>query len=232
MLRIDGLKRLVPRVVRRATREAWRVGRWHRAMRALLALPPGTIPDRASLVRLRDSWGNEGFSADVAFLEAVARHAATTTGPVLECGSGLTTVLLGALAGRRGVEVWTLEHEPEWYAHSEAALLRHRVPGVHLCLTPLRDYGEFTWYDLLLHELPDTFAMVVCDGPPAITPGGRYGLLPLLGRALVPGAVVLLDDAARPSEAAVVERWRRERDLRVRRFDPNEGAFAVITMGA
>jgi predicted O-methyltransferase YrrM len=232
MMRLDAFKRLVPRAVRRATREAWRAGRWRAAMHALLALGPGAVPGRRLLQSLREAWGNDGFSADVAFLEALVAQAATTPGPVLECGSGLTTVLLGALAGTRGVEVWTLEHEPGWFARTETVLWRHHVPGVRFCLAPLRDYGAFTWYDPPLEELPEAFSLVVCDGPPAVTPGGRYGLMPLLGGSLAPGAVVLLDDAARPSEAAVVEQWSRERALRVQQFDPSEGAFAVITVGA
>jgi hypothetical protein len=230
MMRLEGFKRLVPGAVRRATRDAWRAGRWRAAMRALFALGPGVVPGRRLLESLREAWANDGFSADIAFLEALVAHAAGTPGPVLECGSGLTTVLLGALAGRRGVEVWSLEHDPGWFARTETVLWRHQVPGVHLCLAPLRDYGAFTWYDPPLEDLPQAFTLVICDGPPAVTPGGRYGLMPLLGDALAPDAVVLLDDAARPSEAAVLERWSRERALRVRRFDPREGAFAVITV--
>ena len=38
----------------------------------------------------------------------------TTKGPMLECGSGVTTILMGILCGRRNVEVWSLEHFGEW----------------------------------------------------------------------------------------------------------------------
>lgn len=230
MMRIESLKHLVPGAMRRATRDAWRAGLWRAALHALQALAPGVAPNRRLLEKLREAWGNEGFSADLAFLDAVAAHAAATAGPVLECGSGLTTVLLGVLAGRRGVEVWSLEHDPAWFARTETVLWRHGVPGVRLCLAPLRDYGAFAWYDPPLDELPQTCRLVICDGPPAVTPGGRYGLMPLLGRSLAAGAVVLLDDAARPSEVEVLGRWSSERDLRVERFDPSEGSFAVITV--
>ena len=58
-----------------------------------------------------------------------------------------------------------------------------------------------------LAEMPGQFAMVVCDGPPGTTPGGRYGLLPVMGSSLAPGCQILLDDAAREDEKIIAARW-------------------------
>src|SRR5439155_1244529 len=114
--------------------------------RHVLALPTGVAPERPLLAELRAAWGNDRCAADLDFLSEVARLAAVTLGPVLECGSGLTTLLLGALAGRRGVEVWALEHEPEWRRRVAAALRDHKAGQVYLWFSPLSDYGEFVWY--------------------------------------------------------------------------------------
>src|SRR5439155_1312914 len=79
--------------------------------------------------------------ADFDFVSEVGRLAAVTLGPVLECGSGLTALLLGALAARRGVEVWALEHEPEWRRRVAASLRDHKAGQVYLWFSPLSDYG-------------------------------------------------------------------------------------------
>src|SRR5207302_10990097 len=104
----------MPGPLKQAARTAWQRQQMRRAMRRLVALPPGTTPERRLLDELRAAWDNEGFTADIDYLAEVARHAAQTPGPVLECGSGLTTLLLGALAGRRGVGGGALGTGPRW----------------------------------------------------------------------------------------------------------------------
>src|SRR5207244_2749488 len=215
----------LPGPLKQAARIAWQRQQMRRAMRRLVALPPGTTPERRLLDELRAAWDNEGFTADIDYLAEVARHAAQTPGPVLECGSGLTTLLLGALAGRRGVEVGALGNDPQrrrrgggalrgpgagpgdpgvspprpyrWVRRVGAALRDHVAGQVYLWLSPLSDYGAFDWYAAPLPLMPEEFRLVVCDGPPDDTRGGRFGLLSVIGDRLPPGAVILLDDAAR-----------------------------------
>jgi predicted O-methyltransferase YrrM len=227
---LDTLKQCVPTPLRRVAREAWRARRWRTAMLSLTALEPGRVPGRRLLGELRATWDNPGFAADLGYLSEVAAHAARTPGPVLECGSGLTTVLLAALAARRGVEVWTVEHDPSWFSHTTAVLRRHRLTDVRVCLAPLRQDRDFTWYDAPLQHMPEAFRLVVCDGPPSTTPGGRYGLFPVLDRRLPSGTRVLLDDAARAAEADAMSRWVERTPLRVEWHRSREGTYAVITV--
>jgi len=203
-----------------------------RAIGRLLALPVGEVPALDLLEELRTSWGNEAFVANLPFLAAVAKHAVAAEGPILECGSGLTTIVLGALAGRRGVPVHSLEHVPEWFAHVFTKLRRYRVPGIALRLTRLISYGPFEWYELPKGDWPNEFQLVVCDGPPnATTLGGRYGLLPLEGPHLPAGAIVLLDDATCSSEILVRRRWHLERRMREEIHQAPDRAYAVLTLG-
>lgn len=226
-IKFGTLKRLVPKPLKRAAKEALLDRKFRNALRRIAELPLGVVPPRELLVDLSVGWGNEGFAAQTDYLEEVSRQAARTRGPVLECGSGLTSVMLGLLAGRRGVETWSLEHFPEWQARVTGVRDRFQVPNVQICAAPLRSYGEFAWYDPPLAEMPKDFQLVICDGPPGSTLGGRYGLLPVMGERLAAEAIILLDDATRPGELESLRRWTNEARLTVSRMDEN--GFAVIT---
>lgn len=199
------------------------------AIYAIAHLPIGEKPSRQLLSDLIAGWDNDGFVADLDYADEVARRAATTTGPILECGTGMTTIILGMLAGRRGVEIWTLENSEEWHQKITDTLEHYGIEDVRISLAPLRDYERFGWYDLGLLELPKEFALVVCDGPPGTTKGGRYGLIPVLGNRLSPGSVILLDDAERPGEMESLHRWQGEVQLDIRIVEKASGTFAVIT---
>src|SRR5438034_6012887 len=139
------------------------------------------------------------------------------------------TLLLGALAGRRGVEVWALEHEPESRRRIAAALRDHVAGQVYLWFSPLSDYGDFVWYAAPLPLMPDEFRLVVCDGPPAGTRGGRFGLLSVIGDRLPAGAVILLDDADRDTEQHTLRRWMRDVPLAVALRQLPSGTLAELT---
>ena len=198
-------------------------------MRGLAEMPDGEIPDERLLARLVEGWANGSMTARPLFLDAVARHAVQARGPILECGSGLTTIVLHRIAGRRGVPCVSLEHLAPWVARVAGALRRGKQDPATILPAPLRDYGEFSWYDVAPEDLPDGIELVVCDGPPGSTPGGRYGLLPVLGGRLAPRVTILLDDAERPGEAEVLERWTRDWPFEAEVHRGPEGrAYAVL----
>jgi hypothetical protein len=226
-IRLGKLKRLVPAPLKRAAKEALLDRTFRNAIWRVADLPLGIVPSRELVKDLLVGWGNEGFAAQTDYLEEVSRQAAKTNGPILECGSGLTSIMLGMLAGRRGVETWSLEHFAEWQARVTGVLERFAIPNVHICAAPLRSFGEFDWYDAPLALMPEEFRLVICDGPPGSTAGGRYGLLPVMGERLSAGSVTLLDDATRPGELEVLQRWASETKLRVSSLP--ESSFAVIT---
>ena len=225
---LNQLKRLVPAQVKLSAKEARSERRLRRALRRISQLSEGQLPSRELLHELQVGWGNDGFAARYDYLEEVIERAAKTSGPILECGTGLTSVLLGLYAGRRDVQTWSLEHIPEWHARVTATLQRHRIPGVDVCLAPLRNYGDFQWYDPPLDALPETFSLVICDGPPGTTQGGRYGLLPVLGTRLA-DTLILLDDADREGETDVLRRWASEKKIGVVLQTTPTGTFATVT---
>ena len=226
---VKQLKRLVPARVKRSAKEVLSERRLSRVLRRISQLPEGELPSRELLHELQVGWGNDGFAARYDYLEEVIDMATRTSGPILECGSGLTSLLLGLYAGRRNVQTWSLEHIPEWRTRVTATLQRYRISGVDVRLAPLREYGDFQWYDPPIDALPETFSLIVCDGPPGTIQGGRYGLLPVLGTRLGADTLILLDDADREAETEVLSRWASERNMRVTLRTAPTGAFALVT---
>ena len=165
--------------------------------------PPDVLKD------LVYGWNNP-WSAQEEYIQAFLHAAWQAKGPILECGSGLSTLLLGVVAQRTGNRVWCLEHDPIWLAKLRRALVHYGIESVNVCLADIVSYGSYSWYAPPLDRLPSDFALAVCDGPPGTTPGGRYGFLPIMGDRCRPNCEILLDDAHRFSEREVLERWARE----------------------
>ncbi len=169
--------------------------------------------NRWQLIRLLAAWGNIGFTASACYLQQVERIFMESKGAVLECGSGVTTILLGILAEQHERYVWTFEHNEKWCTHMRDVLKRLELKRVLVCHAPLRNYGEYEWYSLPNMPLPQNFDMVVCDGPPGSIRGGRYGLSPVIGDRLHPDCRILLDDTHRRNAQKLIKRWKRELNL-------------------
>ena len=178
------------------------------------------------LSRLRFGWGNEGWCASEDFLRGCIEEALHCDGAILECGSGLTTLVVGIIAEHRGIPFVSLEHSPDWCQRTSSAAASLSIQGICIEHSPLRDYGDYCWYefDPTSHQ---RFSLVVCDGPPGQTYGGRYGLLPVAQSALADRCAILLDDAVRPGEQAVARRWQREASLRCETLGRNTPYFRL-----
>lgn len=174
-------------------------------------------------------WGNEKWSADEMYLCEVIRTAESTSGAILECGSGLTTLLLSAVAARRGLQVHALEHNETWHARVRQAVLEMGGTTTTVHLAALRSYDDYDWYDAPLEELPGNITLVVCDGPPGATRGGRSGMLPRMREKLAPRCTILLDDISRPAERELALGWSRESGT-VAQLKESKHGFARVAL--
>ena len=156
---------------------------------------PGIVND------LIYGWGNMGWSSFQDYTYAIIKAAKENSGPVLECGSGLSTLLLGIIGDRRGFEVWTLEHEPNWAEHVGKHLAQLNIKSVTVCSAPLKQYDGFRWYNTDEIKSSAPFSLVICDGPPHYSE--RQGLLPVMSNFLEDKALILLDDYVIPEEKAI-----------------------------
>ena len=198
--------------------------------RCVAKLRPDVEPSDRLLQRLIWAWNNEDWSGDVAYLHAVCREAMLTQGQVLECGSGLTTLLLAVYAGKRGVPVVSLEHTPEWRNLVCAALERFGLKS-QVVFAPLKHYDGFDWYEVP-QEAPSNVQLVICDGPPGKTLGGRYGLFPVCHSFMDPGCTILLDDAERPEEQEMMRSWAAKHPLAVQQNKFESRRYVTLRLGS
>src|SRR5437870_11836132 len=99
------VKAAIPRVVKQHVKQVYQDWQLTRAIKQLQT----TGPTRVILQQLRAAWGNEGFSADVSFLQAIAEHVQQATGPITERAAGVSTLAAGASAAKRGLAARRLE---------------------------------------------------------------------------------------------------------------------------
>ena len=144
---------------------------------------------------------------------------------VVEAGSGVSTLLSAYALERANVadgQVLSLDHDFDYAQKTREHLERHHLTARARVLdAPLvrHDINGETWLWYSLEHLPNDVGidLLVIDGPPVATqPLARYPALPLLFDRLNPGACIILDDAARESERAVVRRWLHEYAGRLR----------------
>lgn len=154
------------------------------------------------------------WSAAADFLRLIVDHSLRKRPRnIVECGSGLTTLMLARCCEKNSVgHLYSLENGSEFAQRSRQFLnsyqLQEYATVLDAPLSPVSLGDEsYQWYRTA--ELPDEpIDMLVIDGPPAfIHDQARYPALPLLFPRMSPECVIFLDDAARGGEQKVVERW-------------------------
>lgn len=136
---------------------------------------------------------------------------------VVELGTGVSTLITGYyLQQVGGGRLIGFDHEAEFLEKTKQSVIDHGLTDYvelhHAPITPQTLKGSvWHWYDMPAGALPEQIDLLVVDGPPGVLqPMARYPALPMLEQHLKPSAVILLDDAARPDEKAIVQRWLNE----------------------
>ncbi len=80
-------------------------------------------------------------------------------------------------------------------------------------------------------ELPNDFSLVVCDGPPGVTRGGRSGMLPRMRTKLADKVSIFVDDTNREAEGALVKRWIGELGASLGRHGGGRGFARIDAQG-
>lgn len=159
-----------------------------------------------------------GWAASPDFLlEVVSQVLSRRPGLVLECGSGVSTLLIAYALQRNGAGlVHSLDHEDLFAQKTRELLDLHELAEwarvVHAPLEPVTlQEDTWWWYTPDALEPLGEIDMAVVDGPPHRTQSlARYPLLPLVHDKLGSDAVLLLDDYKRDDEREIVKRWLME----------------------
>jgi len=100
------------------------------------------------------------WAADPGVLAVLVGVVRKCRGDVIETGSGLSSVIMGAVSSGR---VYSLEHLPHFAANTVAMCEEAGVANVGVCCAPM---AADHWYDVGKFDLPRKFALGFCDGPP------------------------------------------------------------------
>lgn len=132
------------------------------------------------LISLFDSWGNE-FSAPPDMLGIIAELSRQDEGKILEIGSGLTTLVLGA----SGRDVVSVESDSDWLKRINGMLQKCNYYNVETVRADIVD----GWYDF---NTDDEYSLILIDGP-ARKAGDRRKFVDHI-KNIPTGCVVVVDD--------------------------------------
>jgi predicted O-methyltransferase YrrM len=174
------------------------------------------------------------------FGRLIAMELADAPDTVVECGSGVTTLLIAAFLHRneRG-RLFSLEADRAFAERARAQLRAAGLADVcEIIWAPLveQSVGGHTvcWYDpAQLGQLPARIDLLVVDGPPAVRRWARWPAVETFIDRLAPGAAVLVDDGRRRDERRTVFRWRAEHnDLELHWHDTIKGTWRLVKADA
>lgn len=166
---------------------------------ARLGLPADALPNLGS------------WKADTALLHRIVDTIERLRpAQVVELGAGASTLVTAkALALNGGGRLTSFDQHGDFVAATRAWLAEHGLSAdMHAVpLVPAPPGWPRLWYDV--HHLPERIDVLIIDGPPwTVHPLVRGAAESLFDRIPV-GGTVLLDDAARPGERIVAQRWRK-----------------------
>jgi len=180
-----------------------------------------------------------GWAASPDFLLLLAEHVLQKKPKcIVECSSGASTIVLAQCAKINGYgHIQSLEHDAHYADKTRQQLIKQKLQDWATVIdAPLRDYKfneqKYRWYTLNEQIKSSCIDMLVIDGPPAsLGHCARYPAGPLLLPLLNENGMVFLDDADRPDEQKIIQRWIDEfKKLDAHRYNCEKGAVGLFCM--
>lgn len=177
-----------------------------------LAIPDGIKAirngkaDAGTYLEMFNVWGNNWAMSPEA-LYTCSLLARQSKGPILECGSGLSSLCIAASTDQ---QVYCLEQSPDWAFRIQRLAEENGLGNLEVHHRPLVDCASGRWYS----DPPrKEYALAVCDGPSG---DDKRGSLFSVLKDEIAKAPIVVDDIARGYSRRSVEDYCRTSG---RRFD-------------
>lgn len=161
-----------------------------------------------TFLELYNVWDNI-WAASPELLYTATVIARKAKGPILDCGSGLSSLCIAAATDELVIAV---EQSPVWASRIEGLARENGLKNLKVHYSDLKDYGEHTWY---ANVPKDDYALTICDGPSGDQ--NRAGLFRLMSECLK--GAVLIDDIVRRWSRAMAERFCSDTGRRLEIID-------------
>ncbi len=176
-----------------------------------------------------------GWAADpILAYNAVRLIVETRPRLVVECGSGVSTIVMARCLRLLGGRIISLEHDPAYARRSRELVKLCGLEDVATVVTaPIASIevsGRATsWYGLAYEPLlSQPIDALLVDGPPgALGPQARYPAVPILKPRLAPACWILMDDGDRPAERAIARAWSEELGAELTYLEGGRGGWLL-----
>lgn len=185
---------------------------------AVKALHEGRAEERV-FQALVDNSPSPEFAAPARVLKAAWEMAHEVKGPILECGSGVSTLVMGIALTRLNSPYFlhSLESDLNWVERVGGWLQRYGVMNSNVYYCPLIPHERGKWYDADPEGFPEPFDGVFVDGPPRVLNqqiiSERSVLWDVLGEKIKAARSWVIDDVSTPHERRVVEQYTGDRKI-------------------
>jgi len=189
-----------------------------KCMKQILGGTQPRIP-ASQIANLYAYWGDPLRPSDENYLRSCLTQVNASKGPILQCGAGLMTLLLGAACQRKEEnpnQIWCLEHDRHWANLIRSWLTEYQIPNTHVIHSPAKLFKDCSWYSVDTARLAKIYSMVICEGTRA-TPKGCIGALTRVQNRLSDEFVVLAKQVTQSADLKFLNSWAK-----------NQGASFVI----
>ena len=135
-------------------------------------------------------------------------------GPIIEFGTGLSTLVVGAALTRTksSYGLHSVEHDLKWIRRVTAWLQTYDIGRTALYHSPITPYQSGDWYGIAPNQLPNDPDIVLIDGPP-FEAGQRNVVFEEFNETLRKARVWVIDDCDGELQSMVVHKYAVDRDI-------------------
>lgn len=178
---------------------------------AMMAIKAGS-PVGTDFETIVNRFGNHVYGLPARSLAVCHREAKAAQGDILECGTGLSTIVMGLALAGTDHRVYALEHDLYWLRKTTAWLQRYEVTNVNLIYAPLFPHENGDWYGVRANELPAKFDIAVIDGPPHFL-SQRMVVWDVLDETLAQTRLWIIDDSQEEPIKSFIKENQSMRDI-------------------